>query len=203
VVANKPGDEVEIDLLHEGKPIHKTVKLGSHPAIAMGGGGVPPLPLGGGAEEQAKRLRQAIEQDLQNMQGLDKGKMEEKMKHLEKRMEFMFRGLGGVDLDDDADDAADAQASSVATIRMIDDEGSVGIETKNGSKHVRVCDKDGKLQWEGPWDTPQDKAAAPKEIRKRIDQLGGGILENDGGGGLQLRIGPKGPDAPAPEDKGK
>jgi len=213
VLAGKPGDEVKLDLVHEGKPVHKAAKLGSRPATAMPGVGMPPF--GEGAEEQAKQVREAIEQNLKAMQGMDKRKMAENMKRIEKRMEFMFRGLGGEDLDDADADAVDGQALTAATIRMMDGEGSVSIETKNGSKHVRVSDPDGKLQWEGPWDTAQDKAAAPKEIRDRIEELGSGMgmIGGGGPGGIQLHIGPMGPgfqppededeDAPIQEDEGK
>ncbi len=197
VLDGKPGDEVKLDLVHEGKPVHKTAKLGSRPATAMPGVGMPPL--GEGAEEQAKRVREAIEQNLKAMQGMDKRKMAENMKRIEKRMEFMFRGLGGEDFDD-ADDA-DGHALTSATVRMMDGEGSVSIETKNGSKHVRVSDPDGKLQWEGPWDTAQDKAAAPKEIRDRIEELGSGMIGGGGPGGIQLRIGPQCPDFHPPENE--
>jgi hypothetical protein len=88
----------------------------------------------------------------------------------------------------------------MATIRMLDDEGSVEIEMKNGSKHVRVRGKDGKVQWEGPWDTKQDKAAAPEGIRDRIESMNIDMMEgNIVPGKMQMRIGPARPNgAPAP-----
>ena len=205
VLAAKPGDEVKLSLIHEGKPINKTVKLGSRPAaMAIPHGAAPPLH--GQPEDQARRVREAIEQDLKALEGAHD--IEAELKRLEQRMRFMFRGLGQDQADNDAGkDADDIQFSSVATIRMLDDEGSVEIEMKNGSKHVRVRDNDGKVLWEGPWDTKQDKAAAPEDVRERIEALNIDMVEGQmGPGKFEMKIAPAKPkapkeDAPKPKDQ--
>jgi hypothetical protein len=38
--------------------------------------------------------------------------------------------------------------------------------------------------WNGPWDTAQDKQAAPADVRKRVDSLN--IDKNFKGAGLRL-----------------
>lgn len=185
VVARRPGDEVNVDLIQRGKPVTKAVKLAERPAIGMAGGGV--IPLEGLADEQARRMREAIEQNMRAFEGLQGGGEEvlpEAMKQLEKRMQFMFRGLGGGD--------GGIQLQNSASIRMADPEGSVELQSKDGSKQIRVRDNDGKVQWEGPWDTDQDKAAAPDDIRARIERLNLGMIEDNGGGGLRLQILPRG-----------
>jgi hypothetical protein len=184
VVARKPGDEVNVDVIQRGKPATKAVKLGERPAIGMAGGAIP---LEGLAEEQAKRVREAIEQNMRAFEGLQGGGEEivpEAMKQLEKRMQFMFRGLGGGD--------GGIQLQNSASIRMADPQGSVELQSKDGSKQIRVRDNDGKVQWEGPWDTDQDKAAAPDDIRARIERLNLGMIEDNAGGGLRLQILPRG-----------
>jgi hypothetical protein len=162
VLAAKPGEEVKLDLIHQGKPIHKSIKLGSRPAaMAMpraNQGNV--APFGGAPDEQARRLRQAIEQELEAMQGAKD--VDKQLKELEKRMRNMFQGLDAAPKGDD-EDADDVQFSSMATIRMLDDEGSVEIEMKNGSKHVRVRGKDGKVQWEALGTPSRTKPPRPKE----------------------------------------
>ncbi len=45
------------------------------------------------------------------------------------------------------------------------------MKQSKGSKESRVFDKEGKLLWEGPYDTEQDKAAVPDDIRERIERL--------------------------------
>jgi hypothetical protein len=54
---------------------------------------------------------------------------------------------------------------------------------------VRVFGKDGQVQWEGPYDTPQDKDAAPPDVRERIERLN--IDMDFKGNGLRLRMLPK------------
>ena len=56
-------------------------------------------------------------------------------------------------------------------------------------------DGSGKIQFEGPWDTPQDKASAPPDVRDRIEAVSG--MFGDGAGMLQMEV------VPAPEDKPK
>ncbi|MGB1129565.1 MAG: hypothetical protein ACPG4K_05915, partial [Haloferula sp.] len=58
----------------------------------------------------------------------------------------------------------------------------------NGSKEARVYDKQGELLWEGPYDTEQDKAAVPDDIRERIERLNFDIRGN--GKEMQLRLNP-------------
>jgi hypothetical protein len=156
-------------------------------------------------EEQARRVREAIEQNLRAFEGADPGGMRrdleqqipEAMRQLEKRMEFMFRGLGDMEIPGDLGGGDDngpgfrLQAQSSATMRMADAEGSVELQSKDGGKQIRVRDKEGNIQWEGPWDTDQDKAAAPDDIRARIDRLNFGMIEDGPGGGLKLKIMPK------------
>jgi hypothetical protein len=54
---------------------------------------------------------------------------------------------------------------------MMDDQGSIELKTADGGSEIRVTDNAGKEVWSGPWDTDQDKAAAPPAIRKRVERL--------------------------------
>jgi len=184
IQAHGAGDEVELDLIQEGKPLKKTVKLGERPAMP---GAVAPqmVPmLEGLPEGQAKRVREAIEQNLRALEGLKMPELEqqapEAMKQLEKRMELMFRGLGEKD--------GGIQFMGSSTVRLQDAQGSVEMESKDGSKQMRVRDNDGKVEWEGPWDTEQDKAAAPDNIRERIDRLNLDVIDDVENGGLRLQL---------------
>jgi serine protease Do len=191
IQAHQSGDEVELDLIHEGKPMKKTVKLGDRPDLP---GAIAPQMgpmLEGLPEGQAKRVREAIEQNLRAMEGLRmpdaEQPMPEAMKQLEKRMELMFRGL---DFQGGGDGLPGMQFHGSSTIRLQDAEGSVEMQSKDGSKQMRVRDNDGKVEWEGPWDTEMDKAAAPDNIRERIERLNLDVIEDGGNGGLKLQIRP-------------
>lgn len=97
-----------------------------------------------------------------------------------KRFEFGFDGAEGIDL---------AELEAQSSIRLMDDQGSIEMKTIDGQKEVRVFDKAGKLLWEGPYDTDQDKAAVPDDIRERIESVN--VDMNIGGKGIRLRMGPK------------
>lgn len=79
------------------------------------------------------------------------------------------------------------EAFQGATIRMMDADGSVEMKETNGAREVKVTDHDGQTVWSGPWDTEQDKAAAPQDVRERIDRLNIGDFR----GGLKLQLGPR------------
>ncbi len=64
--------------------------------------------------------------------------------------------------------------------RMGDEEGSVEMKGSGEGREVIVRDRGNKVVFEGPWVTPQDKAAAPPDIRKRIGRVAG-MFGGDGG----------------------
>lgn len=53
----------------------------------------------------------------------------------------------------------------------VETRGSLEMKTTEKGKEVIVKDPKGKLIFEGPWDTEQDKAAAPEDIRERIESM--------------------------------
>ena len=68
----------------------------------------------------------------------------------------------------------------------MDDQGSVEVKTTDDSKEVTISDQNGKVTWSGPWDTAQDQAAAPEEIRKRVESLN--LSTKISGGGLHMNL---------------
>lgn len=210
IQSHKPGDEITVDLIHQGKPATKAITLAARPD----GGGVAAAPqeldnlmLDGMPQDQAKRIREVIERQLRAMQGgavipeavpgNDRAKMGDAMKEMQKRMaDAMKNGLqapGGLKI----------QGSSV--FRMVDEQGSIEMKSEDGGKEATLRDKNNKVTWSGPWDTEQDKAAAPPDVRARLEKLN--IDNNFQGNGLRLRLGGGGgalieplPEEPAPDD---
>ena len=68
-------------------------------------------------------------------------------------------------------DLAKVESSTATTFKMTDEQGSTELKTQNGAKVVTVRDPNGNLTWSGPWDNAQDEAAAPAEIRQRVEGL--------------------------------
>jgi hypothetical protein len=75
------------------------------------------------------------------------------------------------------------QVNQGATFRLMDNEGSIEIKSIDGGKEITVRDPQGKVTWTGPWDTEQDKAGAPEDVRRRVERLN----FDDQGNGLRLR----------------
>lgn len=196
---HQSGEEITIDLIHQGKPVVKSLTLGPRPE----GLGMPApaeldnLRLDGMPDDQFKRIREAIDRQLRAMEnggpmpqggpGGDAMKAAEKrMEEARKRMaEAMQLGAGGIRL------------HNSATVRIADGDGSIEMKSVDGGKEATVRDKAGEAIWSGPWDTAQDKAAAPPEIRARLEKLN--LDPTFKGQGLRLQLGrPLAP--PVPED---
>lgn len=192
VTAHKPGDAVELDLIHKGKATQLKINLGSKPQefAANDPQTVDPLQFDGIPKELAERIRKAVEG---NLRGLDLQledaeaqvgpKMEEAMRELKLRMQGAI-GQGFALPGDDGD--AKAQVQGGATIRMNDGKGSVEVKSADGSKEVTIRDQQDNVVWNGPWDTAQDKEAAPADVRKRVDSLN--IDKDFKGAGLRLQM---------------
>ncbi|MCW1921260.1 PDZ domain-containing protein [Luteolibacter arcticus] len=197
VSAMKPGEEIDIDYIHQGEAKTAKISLGNAPeeAGAIAGAELKPLErlmLDGMPPDQAKRIQDAIQQNLRAFEDMedDHAAMPERMlgDAMRKRVEQMMKGMelqaapqgggGGINF------------KSSGTIRMLNADGSgVEVMSENGGKQVRVLGRGGNVEWEGPYDTPQDKEAVPKEFRDRIDNLN---LDMDfKGQGLRLRMAPR------------
>lgn len=63
-----------------------------------------------------------------------------------------------------------------------DDKGSVEINATDGKRELTVKDKDGKVAFQGPITSPEDRDKLPAEVRRRIDEIGGAEFgdETDG-----------------------
>lgn len=187
VAALKPGAEVDVDYIHQGEAKTAKVTLGVAPAMPGGIAGMEPKPLeqlmlDGMPQDQAKRIRDAIQQNLKAFEGLQgQGPMPQEL--LQLRMQQMLQGMelqdpqqgGGINL------------KSSGTVRMLNADGSgVELKSQDGSKEVRLLGPGGNVEWEGPYDTPQDKEAVPPEFRERIESLN--IDPDFKGNGLRLRM---------------
>ena len=201
IAAQKPGDKVNVEIIHKGKPSKIDITLGSRPA---GVASTEPMPmdqlnLEELPKEMAERVRKAIEGNLGGLD-LQPGddadaqipQMRDAMRQLKEQMKKALddpkaMAGGGIQM----------QSGGAATFRMKDPMGSVEIKSNDGSKEVTIRDNADKVIWTGPWDTEQDKAAAPADVRKRVDSLN--LDTNFKGNGLRFQMHqPAAPDADGP-----
>ena len=200
VAGKKPGEEIAIDYIHRGELKTATVALGSAPAQqgAVAGAEVKPLDnlmMNGMPPDQMKRIREAIEQNMKAFEALDAEDLDAGAvmgRGMHQRMQQMLQAIPAPVIPDEAMNLDDLKMNSTSSssIRILDENGSVELKSQDGRKEVRVFGKDGKVEWEGPYDTPQDKEAVPKDVRERIDRLN--IDTNFKGNGLRLRMAPRG-----------
>ena len=189
VAAHQPGDKVHLDLIHHGKATGIDVTLDSRPdeLAAIDPHPLDHLNLEGIPKELAERVRRAIECNLGGIDmDVQDGALEiaPKMRELKKRMEQALEGMNGQLIPGDLP-RIDIQQG--ATFRMMDDHGSIELKSNEGNKEITVRDKDNKIVWNGPWDTAQDKAAAPEDVRQRVERLH--LDTQFHGNGLRLHLG--------------
>ncbi len=156
IANHQPSDVVSIQLIHHGEPLSLEITLAKRPQQfattrpqAQGDLNFDQLP-----QDLADRIRGALQ-----------------------------KNLGGMNLDLDAQPGALAlpaprasssgkiQVQSGATMRMRDHSGCIEIKSSEGNKDITLRDPKGDIVWSGPWNTEQDKAAAPPEIRNRIEAM--------------------------------
>ncbi len=189
VEANAIGDAVELGVIRGGESLELELALGEAPQpMAEARPAFPGNRLDGAfhgiPDNQAERIREAIERNLrafeefENFEDLERGVRD--VRPMDARGDLLRRleqGLGGA--------FDDFEVESSSTFRFLDDQGSVEMSSRNGGKELRLYDKQGNLQWEGPYDTEQDKAAVPDEFRGRLESFN---LDFDGAG-MRFRFG--------------
>jgi hypothetical protein len=184
----KIGDKLSLKTIQKGAPTEVAVTLAERPAEAVAN--LPdqePLLLEGVPDGQARRLKDLIERNLGQLgeNGLEEmlvpdPRVNEQLQMLRERMNQAMGGEQKIN----PEQAPDLQFQQKSTIRMMDHEGSVEIKSSGENAEVVVRDKANEIVWSGPWDTEQDKAAAPDDIRQRIEKL-----NIQKGKGFSLRLG--------------
>jgi serine protease Do len=195
VTAHKPGESVALDFIRKGKSSRLDVTLGTKPdeIAAMEPQALDPLQLDGIPKDLAERIRKAVEGnlrglDLQLGDALDDAEpgIEDAMRELKKRMQG---ALGDALIQPDNLPGGKVELQGGATLRMNDAQGSIEVKSNDGSKEITIRDKQDKVVWSGPWDTAQDKQAAPADVRERVESLNidGGFK----GPGLRFQMNPR------------
>ena len=177
VASHQPGEKIRVAIIRKGKSQDLDVTLGQRPnnfAEATPEPRDAKPDLNAIPNELRERARQMLGENFgeremnfeQQLQGMFP-EMNDAMKQLRQHMENAMRNLDAPKVTRERG----IQLQQGTTFRLSDEKGCVEIQTNNGSKEVTVRDADQKIAWSGPWDTAQDKAAAPEEVRQRIEAL--------------------------------
>lgn len=180
VRACKPGDAIKIDVIQKGKAAVLDLTLGTRPkgADQLGIAPLDQLQLDGIPPEFADRVRGLIEGNLGELPlGPGDGpaniapQMDKAVREMRDRMKQAMENAQRIDPPAQPGAPGELRIQQGATIRMMDENGSIELKSSDGSKEVTLRDKENKVTWTGPWDTEQDKAAAPEDVRQRIERL--------------------------------
>lgn len=174
---HKVGERVSLDLIHKGKPSKVEIILTERPSDEMALLNQSPL-LEGMPEDHAQRLRDLIEQNLKAIDPQLQGnpffadpQFDGAFRMLKERMDEM----------PSEEPQGNLGFQSSSTVRISDNEGSIEMKTQGENTEVTVSDATNNIVWSGPWNTDEDKAAAPEDIRNRIERI-------NGGGGFSFRF---------------
>jgi serine protease Do len=164
--AHKPGETIHLDVIHKGKSAGLDIALGSRPQ----------------APDEMP--------DVQALDGIPK-EMQDRIRDMKNRIGAMELKLGGLRADagivPGVPGMGKIEIHNGGALRMMDPNGSVELKSNDDGKEITIRDHNDKVTWSGPWDTEQDKAAAPADVRQRIERLN--IDTRVNGNGFRLNMG--------------
>jgi hypothetical protein len=141
MAAQQPGDSVHLSLIQKGKTAECDVTLGERPA-------------------ELNRMRSVpLDTMLKNFsRGRESGELD-----------GILRFEADAAQEDSGNNGMEIQIAS--SIHMIDGQGSVEMKSNKGHREIIVRDKENKVTWSGPWNTGDEKNAAPPEVCQRLNDL--------------------------------
>lgn len=175
--SRKIGDMLKLKVIQKGKPADLEVTLVERPAEALADIQNQEIPLDG--EQNVQRLELKFGGVIEGALG-EEGVEEmmipnlledEQLKNMPGHMKDAFKGLlnGGGKFQ--LEGGNNLQFNAQSSVQMMDNQGTIELKTIGENKEVIVRDIAKEIVWSGPWDTEQDKAAAPDDIRVRIEKL--------------------------------
>lgn len=179
----KPGDTVELNYISKGQKFSKDLVLGKNPNSNAGlveNNDVMPAPnpkkpifpneLGDFALPK-EFLEKFPAKDREKLMKLFNGELLDLDLDLQELREGMGN-LEGFDLNlrpKGLNPEINKGLKFNSRIKTVDEQGSVTIETTNDGKVIELHDKEGKLQYRGPYNTDDEKKSVPHELRDRIE----------------------------------
>jgi len=65
-----------------------------------------------------------------------------------------------------------SEAHTMQNMMTADGDGSLNLSVKDGDRHLVVKDKEGKVTFDGPVNTPEQRQALPPEVAAKLEKLG-------------------------------
>lgn len=176
----KPGDTITLEYLHKGKALATQTTLANAPAAiaALDSPLQHPLDrlnLDSLDPSMADRVRGLIEKNLGEQSltyPLDSNHFHPRMGNLLRQLQEQLHNGFGNSLQEKLDHLGqNINFNQSSTIRMMDKLGSIEIQSQNQHKQLTARDPQNQVTWSGPWNSEQDKAAAPPDIQERANNF--------------------------------
>lgn len=173
ITSRQPGEEVVLRVQRQGEQMDLKVTLGERETIPQVRGALR-------LEDNFPGLGQIIPR------GMNNDDLALLQQQLLKRVEDALKdGAGGTaGLNDllkkniPGGQSFNLATRSSSSFSFSDDQGTVEMTMVDDERKVKVTDLDGKVLFDGPYSTEEQKNAVPAELRERIDALG--IDQEDG-----------------------
>ncbi|MDB4537617.1 S1C family serine protease [Akkermansiaceae bacterium] len=176
VLAKAPGEEIVLKLVRRGRPIEQKVKLSERAAMPARAQRVNPFPGDLGRDNFEKNLDRRLGEGPGNHLDIQR----QLLKEVEKAW-GLNGGNGPMQLKLKLDDLLDEQVGvkTAGSVMFQDQDGSVEMRMTDGAREITIRDIEGKIVFEGPYDSGADKAAVPEQYQERVEKLG---LDEQGSG---------------------
>jgi len=178
--AHQPGEETLLKIIRQGVALDKKVILGGREQFPL----AHQAPL---AERVPPGFKPAFPQGMEDAENLQEELMERVEEALngqfatggmtQRRMELNLRDLLHGMSPDAKDFNLSLESVTNGSLSFTNEEGTVEVAHKGKEKQVKVTDRQGKVLFEGPYSSKEDKEKVPEELRERIDS----VTSSDGG----------------------
>ncbi len=177
---HKVGDEVKLTLVRGGKETTVKVKLGERevPKLAMGEGQSFMRSFGDSGPGGGGMMFQHGAPGLPAMAGPDAGDVMrriggDRMNWFSHPRVHVFKRHGGK-----GSTILDLPSGNFV---FSDEKGSVELNASEGKRELTVKDKEGKITFQGPVNTPEDHKKLPADVLARLESVGGADFGDDDG----------------------
>lgn len=192
VRGKKAGDEAKLTLVRGGKEMTVTVKLGTHEvpkqadnfffhSLNPGGMEVGSLPLPPHGEPGTFVWR--------GFPGMSADDSKDVL-HMIERERGNFLAGPGVRIVTRAGKGSTIVDLPKSNISYSDDDGSIDVKIEDGKRNLSVKDAKGKVLFEGPVNTAEERAKLPADISKRVSKLEGDTFNFEAGEDFQPEMVP-------------
>jgi hypothetical protein len=180
IAEKKPGDEVALNYISKGKPLTLNLTLGARSIPRVDAGQVPQQ----NQERRADLGKRALPEEFLNkfpkddreklmklfsgnLEGLDLQELQQGMNKLD-GFDQNFQPQG---LNPEMNKDLKLKGAFQSRVKMLDQHGSITLETTKDGKLIELLDKQGNLQYRGPYNNQADKMNVPEDLRERVENL--------------------------------